>query len=500
MRGKKAFLNITVSLILQFVTLVCGFIIPKMIIESFGSGVNGLISSITQFLGYITLLESGVGPVVRSALYVPIAKRDKNSICNILKSSEKFFKKVAIILVIYIVILSIVYPILVNNEFNYIYTISLIIIIAISTFGEYFFGITYKLYLQAEQKTYIVSLVQIIGCVLNAIAVVILIKFGATVHIVKLVSSLVFVLRPIIQNVYVKKKYNINFENVDKNYKLQQKWDGMAQHIAKVIHSNADVTILTIFSNVVEVSVYSVYFLVVRGIRSIIEALASGIDSSFGDMIARNEKEKLNKSFNIYEVFYYTLITIIYACTIILIVPFIKVYTAGITDANYIRPLFAFLLVSSEVAWSIRFPYNTITHAAGRFKETKKGAWVEAITNLVISLILVIKFGIVGVAIGTLIAMTIRTVEFLYYSSKHILGRKVFCGLKKIIICVCEITLIVFVINCIPRLDVISYSTWIVQALIVFGISCSIVILINSLIFRKEFKELFTLFKKVIKK
>ena len=65
MRSKKAIYNIVSSLVLQVVVLISGFIVPKLIISKFGSDVNGLLSSIAQFLAYISLLESGIGPVVR---------------------------------------------------------------------------------------------------------------------------------------------------------------------------------------------------------------------------------------------------------------------------------------------------------------------------------------------------------------------------------------------------------------------------------------------------
>ena len=68
MRSKKAIINIISSLVLQLVTVICGFIVPRLFIKSFGSNVNGLVTSITQFLAYITLLESGFGPVFKSIL------------------------------------------------------------------------------------------------------------------------------------------------------------------------------------------------------------------------------------------------------------------------------------------------------------------------------------------------------------------------------------------------------------------------------------------------
>ena len=136
MRSKKAIYNIVSSLLLQIIIVLYGFIVPRIIIGSFGSDVNGLISSITQFLAYITLLESGFGPVVKSALYKPIASKDNDTIANILKTTEKFFRKIAYIFIIYIIILCFLYPLLVTKNFNWLFTISLILIIGISTFAE----------------------------------------------------------------------------------------------------------------------------------------------------------------------------------------------------------------------------------------------------------------------------------------------------------------------------------------------------------------------------
>ena len=84
MRTKKALYNIVTNLFLQLTVIVYGFIIPKIIISNYGSNVNGLISSITQFLNYISLIEAGFGGVVQYLLYKPIAKRDVKSINDIL--------------------------------------------------------------------------------------------------------------------------------------------------------------------------------------------------------------------------------------------------------------------------------------------------------------------------------------------------------------------------------------------------------------------------------
>ena len=496
MRSKKAILNIISSLMLQITILICGFIVPKVIITNFGSNVNGLVSSITQFLAYITLLEAGIGPVVKSALYGPIAKKDKKQIENILKAAEKFFRVIAAIFIVYLIVLSFVYPLIVKAEFDFMYTMSLVVIISISTLAEYYFGMVYKLYLQAEQKTYVTSVIQIIGYILNTIAVIVLVNAKANIQLVKLVGGFIFVLRPIAQNIYVKKKYNINLREADKDYQLKQKWDGLAQHIAAVVHNNTDITILTIFTKIAEVSVYSVYYLVVKGINSIIQAFTGGIDASFGDMIAKGEQKQLNKSFKTYELFYYTITTVAYMCTLLLIVPFIKVYTLGITDANYIRPVFAILLVLAEFVWAVRLPYSSITLAAGHFKETRKGAWVEAITNIAISLILVWKFGIVGVAIGTLVAMIIRTVEFMYHTNKYILQRKQSDSFFRVVLVAIQGIIIVLVSKLLPTYEFTNYLVWAKFAIMIFALAIIVIIPSNFIIYKSETKDLVDMIKR----
>jgi len=434
-------------------------------------------------------------------LYKPIVNKDKKTIEKILRSAQKFFNIIAYIFILYLIILCFIYPVLVNDEFSQGYTISLILIISISTFAEYFLGMIYKLYLQAEQKTYITANIQMITTLLNTVFSIILIKLGANIQIVKLVSAFIFVLRPIVQNIYVVKKYGINLKNVNEKYELKQKWDGLAQHIASVVHENTDVTVLTIFTNTIEVSVYTVYLFVIKGVKNLIQAFTGGIDASFGNMYANGEQENLNRSFKIYELFYFSIITIIFSCTLVLIIPFIQVYTKGITDANYCRPIFAFIIVIAEYMWAIRLPYSSLILSVGHFKETKKGAWVEAILNILISIILVPLYGMNGVAIGTLIAMTVRTIEFMYHSSRYILKRNQISSYMRLVVVIIETSIIALIINFIIRdVNFNAYSIWIKYAIISGIFACIITLVINCLLYKKDTKGVIKILKNNLKK
>ena len=78
MRSKKALINSISSLLSQLVTIICGFVLPRLILSQFGSSYNGITSSITQFLNCVILLRAGVGGVTRAALYKPLADGDNN--------------------------------------------------------------------------------------------------------------------------------------------------------------------------------------------------------------------------------------------------------------------------------------------------------------------------------------------------------------------------------------------------------------------------------------
>lgn len=495
MRSEKAFRNILTNLVLQLVMVIYGFIVPRIIISYYGSSVNGLIASITQFLGYITLLESGFGPVVKSILYKPIAEKNKKEIKNILKSSEIFFRRIAMIFIIYIVGLSLLYPLLVKNDFDYIYTFSLIIIISISTFAQYYFGMTYQLYLQAKQKTYIVSLIQILSYILSIIIVIIIAIIGGTIQVLKLVSGIIFVLRPLLLNLYVKKKYNIKFGDTKDNYKIKNKLDGLVQHIAYVIHNNTDIAILTLFGTLVDVSIYSIYNMVISGIKSVIDAFSNGISASFGDMIARNEDENLNNKFGVYETIYLFIITIIYSCTLSLTIPFVELYTRGISDAEYIRPSFSVLIIISSLIFAIRSPYNELTKAAGHFKETRKGALIEAISNIVISIAMVKRYGIIGVALGTVVAMTIRTLDLVIHANKEILHRSISITLKKILLLAFLVVISSIIHNYVPVLKNTTYLNWICNAIICLSVTSIITVIFNLIFYKRDLLKILSILK-----
>lgn len=482
-------MNIFYSLLQQFVALLCGFVVPRLLLGAFGSEAYGATSSIANFLSYITLLEGGIGGVARAALYKPLAENNTYEISAVVSEIKRFFRVIAYAFIGYVIVLACSFKSISGLEcFDWITSALLVVIISFSTFAQYFIGISNAVLLQADQRSYITQILSIITTILNTVFIVILIKLNCSLLIVKLVSSCIFVMKPIAMWVIVKKEYSL--VSVDERHKelLNQKWTGLGQHIAYFLHSNTDIAVLTIFSDLTSVAIYSVHNMVVFHIQNIASSFSSGMEALFGDMLAKGEHEELKRTFNYYETLISVITIFLFSVTAVLIVPFISLYTAGIKDANYYHPAFAFVLTLASVLYCLRMPYHSMTIAAGHFKQTRWAAYGEAAINIGLSILLVINFNLIGVAIGTVVATAFRFIYYAFYLSNNIMNRKILLFVKRMIVNGVEYVIIYlggqFIVN---KLPINNYFDWILAAIMVSILALFIVLLFTFLFYKTDF-------------
>lgn len=478
--------NIIMSILQQGVTMFCGFILPRYILQCFGSDVNGLVSSLTQFLSYVSLLEGGVTGVVTASLYTPLVEKDIDKVSCIKATAQSFFRKIAVFFVIYTLIVSFIYPLVVKSEFGFSYICSLTLILGISLFIQYFFSITLRILLIADRKVYIVSAVQIITTLLNTILTIVVIKHYPDIHIAKLISAFIFILQPIIYNKMVKKHFKlVNSKEVD-NSLIKQRWDAFGINIAAFIHNNTDMVVLSMLCSLKEVSVYSVYFMIVTGLKSVVLAISNAISPSLGHAYAKKDANELARVFNKYETLIIVVTFFLFIVGGLSITPFVEIYTAQINDANYYQPLFGWLIIIAEMIFCIREPYVMMAYSANRFKDFTKIAYVEAIINIGISVVLVLKLGIIGVALGTLISMGYRTVCQILYLRNNILNRTVWQLFSKIIIFVVASLIVILVSKVWIVFDNKGVLGWILYAIKNSGVATVVYGFVYLMISKKE--------------
>ena len=499
MKNNITLFNSFSNLLLQILTIISGFIIPKLTLDNFGSEVNGLVSSLTQFLNYITLIEGGVTSVITANLYKPLVNNEKSKINSIMKTTNRFYKNISYIYIIYSIILAVFYPVLFKTSFSYIYVFSLTLILSISLLIQYMFSLSLRTLLIAGKKMYIVSIVQILILLLNLLLFYVTIKIYPNIHALKLITGLLYIIQPIVFNRVIKKYYELDKNvNEDKNL-LKSRWDGFAINVAYFIHNGTDIAILTILTNLKRVSVYSVYTLVTAGIKKIIMSLSSGINPTIGNIYATGKKEELDKKFEIYEFSIFILVFFFFTVGCLLITPFVLLYTNNITDISYNEPSLGYILMLAEGIYCLREPYVGLAYSANKFKDIKWPSYIEASINIILSVVLVFHFGLIGVAIGTLVAMTYRTLFHVHYFKKKVLNRPVWIFYKKLLLFSIISIIGILICNYLISIKPINLLNWVICAIIysvVFGI---LYLIISKIFYKEDLKYFQNKFKKKVK-
>ena len=500
MRTKKTFKNTVWAFAYEAVQIICSFILPRLILTAFGSAYNGVTGAITQFLNVISLFQAGIGGVTIAALYKPLAEKDVHQISVIVKSTESFLRKVVMVFLGFSVVLACLYPFSVLDQFDWLFTASLVMIMTASTFAQYFFGQTYQFLLNADQNQRLISMVNIAKLVISTLISVGMIRMGFGIRAVKLGSALVFVAAPIFVSQYTKKKYGL-IRNVKENNKvLKQRWDNFGQQVANFVTANTDLMILSVFSNVYEVSVYVVYAMILNGVFGLFTPLTSGVGAAFGNMLAKGEHAKVEKNLSIYEEVVFAAATFLFSVTLVMAMPFIALYTENVSDVNYLRPGFLFVMVGAYMFRAFRVPYQGITNAAGHFRQTRNPAFAEAAMNVLLSILLVFKLGLVGVAAATLLAYAFRTVRYAAYLSKHIVARRMGIFVKRILLSFSCVLLSYGVSSLLPFREAENYYIWACHAVMVAGVVLVFVAAVEWLFYRKDLKELLRMTKGALRK
>ena len=488
---QKSKLNVLTTLMKQVIATVCGIILPRVLIGAFGSVVYGATTSIAQFLSYISLLEGGIGRVARGALYEPLAKGDKEQVSRIHRAIRSFFLKIAGIFLIYTLVIAYFYHDIADvTVFDRPYTFGLVIAISLSTMANYLGGISDLTLMNADQKQYLTNTVMTVTNILNMLLVVILVWSGANILTVKLATALIFVTRRIFYTGYVKHHYRLPKVSAD-GYKLEQQWTGMGQHLAFFLHTNTDIILLTLFADLETVAVYSVYYLVVRSIWDISSSFSGGMEAKFGELIAKNQKDTLHRSCRKYGMMLTLVALVLFGCTGVLIVPFVKLYTAGITDANYIQPIFALLLLLAEAMSCLVLPYTTLPISANQLKQSRGGSYGEAIINVTLSLILIQRNPLLGVAIGTLAATVYKSLFYMFYTAKHILN----CNMWLITGRFLGAIAVLLMVSCVGmtalwNVPMENFFVWILWAAAAFLLVGAVTMLFGMVAYREEIKQI----------
>ena len=419
----KSLKNILYSALGEGMAVVCGLILPRLWAVSYGSEVNGLLSSLSQFLTYLYLFEAGVGAATVQALYKPVALQDWKEISSVLAATKYYYRKTGACYLVGIILLSVVYPFIADSTLSYWVIVGAVFFSGIGNVVNFWFKGKYTYLLRTDGKLYILTNLTTIVLVLTSISKIILILLDTNIVLILIVSFLIQCLETVFVLWYIKKHYPDLNLNEEPNYQaISQKNYVVMHQISSLIFYNTDVMILTVLCDLRVVSVYSMFKMVTSHLQKLIDIPFNSLSFSLGQTFHVDRKLFI-KQIDLVESMNSGLVYGLFSVALFLFLPFMQLYTAGITDINYVDPYLAILFVVCSLLDQSRRPMLSVVDYAGHFQKTLPYTVAEAAINLITSIVGAYWLGIYGVLLGTVAALLYRTNQVLFYSNRKILGR-----------------------------------------------------------------------------
>lgn len=416
--------NICYSYIGTILTSVFSVICRTIFVYKLGAdylGVSGLFANV---LGVLSFTELGIGSAIVFALYRPIADNDREKIKSLLALYKRAYQLIALIVATIGILLLPFLRALVNTEIPLSEIRIYYLVFLFNTVSSYF--VSYKTsYVSALQMEYVVTNTTTVGTIITNVFQIILLLAGGDYLGYLLVAAIIGLIQKIATVFYLNIKFPILTEKNIKALDSETKSSIWKNVKALIIHKVGDVSvnqtdniIISAFVSTTAVGLLSNYTTLNTLISTFTNKFFGSFTASFGNMLAKESIEKQRKIFDTYDLLGFWIYGFVLIAFVTLSQPFITLWLGSnllLDDATVVL-----YFVSSYLAGMTFIPYN-FKVAAGRFNEDKWVAFIQAITNLVVSIVAIKMIGLPGIFVGTIASRMIVVIVRPYIVFKYVL-------------------------------------------------------------------------------
>lgn len=409
----------------QLIIILLGFISRRVLIYSVGVqylGINGLMSNI---LTIFSLAESGIGLAIGYSLYKPLAENDVETVKALMRFYQTVYRLLALMTAVVGVLFYPFLPVFLKDntapDTNIIYFLFLA-----SSVCSYLWS--YKITLNSsDQNKYLYTIANTVTQILVLIVKVFIlyytqnyiiylcIELGSTL-VKNIIFSCILDRRyPFLKEQNVRKLSDIEKHQLSRN--IKSLFWGKFGYIASQCSDNL---VISSIISVTMVGLYSNYTTLVSAVSGFVTTFTSGVTASMGNLIASESKEKAYAVYKRIDFINYWLYTFSAVCLLCLTEPFIRIWLG----ADYILPK-GILIVSVILFYlkGLNSGVDVAKNAAGLYYPDRYIPLIEAMLNLVISIILAYRIGLLGVLIGTLVSFLLLS----FWTKPYFVFRDVFC-------------------------------------------------------------------------
>ena len=493
-RKKLVYLNIIMTLLTQVVSVLLGFGIRKVFIDTLGVTYLGYNSVFANILQMLNLADLGVGVAITSFLYKPIAEKDTERINALMYIYKRVYQVLGVIVLGVGILISFFIPFIITDAHtNYSYLRILFFINLAGTVSTYYLAYKRTLLIAAQKSYFTTSVDMIVYLVTSIMQVILLYKYPnyivyLSISIAKnIISNIILAIKCTKEYKYINDRVNKKIIDEYKQPIGQYVKDVFISRLGAYIFYSTDNIIISMFKGSLLTGYLSNYTLVTAQVSNVVTQILASIQATFGNYISMEKslknQEKMAKN---YLCANYLIGNFCMICVMFLIQPFIGLFFGE----KYILTFSTAILLSINLMLTILIQLPSQLFMIYKlYKYDKVIVIVSAILNIVISVTLVQTMGIDGVLIGTFITSVLYLYSRLAIVSTKIYKTNFLEYFVKILgYFLISIISVVFTRICTQWIEGNSITTFIVRMIIVVISAITVPALLLS--FTTEFKYL----------
>ena len=486
--------NIIWQGIYQAVILILGFVVPYVVLNTYGSEVNGLTSTIKQIILLSSLASAGITTAATYSLYKAVQEEDKSSIAGTLIAVKKAYRIITFITAVVCVFSSIFLAFFQKGSLNAGLVFVACFLTSLNTLIDLYYTATTSVFLTATQDKHIISIgLLLAGIVMYGGQIIICLLH---VHYIWLYSTSVigtlakvFFLHFFFKNRYTRYKLSDHETPSSGSFSMRSVGFAFANEVAHTVNVATQSIIVSTLYGLSEASVLSIYMMVVNALSLIAQVVYTSFAPSFGAVVAEGNKQKIN---DVFEIFQYTIFFInafLYMCAVPLFIPFVKLYTLNVTDISYTSELMMIESVLYGVFYAARVPYNIVVSTNGIFKKSAIQTSLTCIATVGLSVFLT-SIDYRFVLIGSILFYMINTFYQHFMLVKEIQGFENKHFYRHFAVTACGIGTMYLISRILNFNKMINeVTTWMVFAVIVSVFSFAVLTLLSWLIDKDSLKK-----------
>lgn len=407
-RVKNTSRNLIYGIILQLFKLIVPFMMRTAILYLLGVQYLGLNSLFTSVLSVLNLAELGVGAAMVYSMYRPIVEDDEKKICALMQLYKVYYRIIGIVVAVVGLSLLPFIPYLIKGDIPsdisvyYLYLLNLG-----STVLSYWLFAYKSSILQAHQRNDVVSKATLVTDVFKyGMQIIVLIVFKNYYYYVMaiLISQIAnnIITAQLASKMYPRYKAFGNLDLKEKREINRKIRDLFTAKVSTVVVYSSDTIVISAYLGLTTLAIYQNYYYLFTAVTAIIIVFFNSVRAGLGNSIIIDEKDKLFTDFK--KLLFITAWASAFcsACFLCLYQPFMIVWVGK-----------EYLLDFGIVIWLVIYFYvhcmnvflNSYKDASGMWHEDRFRPLVEAITNLLLNLILVRYIGLYGIIVSTVFSM-----------------------------------------------------------------------------------------------